>query len=132
MQLRRQSYISVDNAKNSIGIKASRCAKNVHHFHNVANTARLKQLEVLMTNLFVILAGFQDSGFVDIANKKLEYLVRKCADSANQKRINQVKSLSCAQLVRKKSGEMESPNVMNAHIQKTKRVSVSCATKTTP
>ena len=67
MQLRRQSYISVDNAKNSFGILVSRCAKNVHHFHNVANTARLRQLEALMTNLFVILAGFQDCGFVEIA-----------------------------------------------------------------
>ena len=55
------------NAKDLIGILTSRCAKNVHHFHNVANTARLRQLEVLITNLFVILAGFQDCGFVQIA-----------------------------------------------------------------
>jgi hypothetical protein len=58
--------------------------------------------------------------------------VKKCADIANKKRINQVKSLSCAQLVRKKSREMESLNVMNARIQKTKRISVSCATNSTP
>jgi hypothetical protein len=67
MIYKKQSYTYVINAKVLIGMLTSRCAKNVHHFHNVANTARLRQLEVLMTNLFVILAGFQDSGFVEIA-----------------------------------------------------------------
>ena len=70
------------NAKDLIGILTSKCAKNVHYFHNVANTARLRQLEILMTNLFVILAGFQDCEFVKIATKKLESHKKNCADCA--------------------------------------------------
>ena len=82
MIYKKQSYTYVINAKGLIGILASRCAKNVHQFHNVANTARLRQLEVLMTNLFVILAGFQDCVFVEIATKKLESHKKNCADCA--------------------------------------------------
>ena len=80
--MKKQSYTYVNNAKDTIVIKVSRCAKNVQLFRKIAITARQRQLEFLMTYLFVIPAGKKDWRFVKSATLKLELLAKNGADSA--------------------------------------------------
>ena len=120
----------MDNAKNRIGYKASRCAKNVQLFLKTASSAWLKQKEVLMINLFVKTVGMQFRDNVKSATNLLESPANLCAENAKQLRINKVKSQWNALLVIKVV-DLPSFNVMTAPSNKIKRKSVNCAQNTT-